>query len=275
MFSWAPPGARVYRLHVEVCPRCDVVEWRGFFLFTAQMIQFVTRSLFWLDGSASLTLFSKDLINLIWLFYVLGGPFISHKAQSFPSCVLNLSWISYEFFRHCQSVWSSWMLILTVAVTDFKLTAVFFCFLLVFSAANAVLTCAHLGPGPTWSSLVLPRISQMCTTSKQHMYRCTMTWSARTRNCIPLHTHLSLHTLAHGTPEVSEAHVVLCRHVCCLEVLRAGEYSSQDLLLHVQGLLCTHTLYHTHGLESTLRCCSCSVVSTIEWRCNQSVLSPV
>lgn len=172
------------------------------------------------------------------------------------------------------------MLVFKLSVTDLKLTPVLLLFLLFFSsAANAVLTFAHLGPGPTWSSLVLPRISQMCTTSKQHMYRCTMTWSARTRNCIPLHTHLSLHTLAHGTLEGREAHMVhfdcvLCRNVLWLEILRAwGQVNPAAktvccCLTHVQGLLYTHMLYHAHGLESTLRYDSCKVVSTIWWRYN-------
>lgn len=51
-----------------------------------------------------------------------------------------------------------------------------------FSAANVDLMCVHLGQGLMWSYPVLPRISQMCMTSKRHMNRCTTTWSARTRN---------------------------------------------------------------------------------------------
>lgn len=61
--------------------------------------------------------------------------------------------------------------------------------------------CVHLGRGLTWSYPVLPRISQMCMTSKRHMYRCTTTWSARTRNCIPFSLTLSTHKHTYGILE--------------------------------------------------------------------------
>lgn len=59
-----------------------------------------------------------------------------------------------------------------------------FCFFSHFTA-NVDLMCGLLGQGLMWSFLVPHRISQMCMTSKQHTNRCTTTWSARTRNCIP------------------------------------------------------------------------------------------
>lgn len=65
------------------------------------------------------------------------------------------------------------------------------------SAANVDLMCVHLGQGLMWSYPVLLRISQMCMTSKRHMNRCTTTWSARTRNCIPF-PHTTSHTSLHS-----------------------------------------------------------------------------
>lgn len=191
-----------------------------------------------------------------------------------------------ENVKDLQSACSSSMLIFLIVCYWHEIDScvVLFC-LFFFSAANVVLTFGHLGLGPTSSSLVLPRISQMCTTSKQHMYRCTMTWSARTRNCIPLHTHLFAHIPAHGTlgDQISthgSQHCVLFRNVLWLEILRAWRHVNpaaktvNRCLTHVQGLYThthTHALYQTHGVDSTLRYNSCKVVSTIWWRYNHIV----
>lgn len=88
------------------------------------------------------------------------------------------------------------------------------------SAANVDLMCVHLGQGLTSNYPVLLRISQMFMTSKQHMNRCTTTWSARTRNCIPSSLPFSSHTCAYklDAREVNMALVhVSWVHVCTMD----------------------------------------------------------
>lgn len=89
-----------------------------------------------------------------------------------------------------HAAWKDWLLVLACmwwfcCNCCCQNLYVIYCLVLFIFTANADLTYDHLGRGLMWSYPVPPRISQMCMTSKHHMYRCTTTWSARTRNCIP------------------------------------------------------------------------------------------
>lgn len=95
-------------------------------------------------------------------------------STHFPCCGL--------YFLHCM-YWSE-------SNHNFPFHSLF----LSVSTVSVALTYALLGQDPMWSYLGQHRTSPMCMTSKLLMNRCTTTWSARTRSCIPC-TLAFTHTL--------------------------------------------------------------------------------
>lgn len=122
-----------------------------------------------------------------------------------------------------------------------------------FFTANVDLTYDHLGRGLMWSYLVRPRISQMCMTSKQHMYRCTTTWSARTRNCIPFSRtspHICTRTLnLHQKLDASQVNVAhaMYRRGSFMEFVQCGDFWTAEHMglhqwvTHMQGFYICYT----------------------------------
>lgn len=101
--------------------------------------------------------------------------FIDDDIHAFP-----MLWSVY--FLHCM-YWSE-------SNHNFPFHSLF----LSVSTVSVALTYALLGQDPMWSYLGQHWTSPMCMTSKLLMNRCTTTWSARTRSCIPC-TLAFTHTL--------------------------------------------------------------------------------